>query len=692
MTDTADFLFELGTEELPPKALTTLRDALEDEIRAGLDEAGLAHGKLTAFAAPRRLALLVDDLAHATAPKPVKRRGPAVKAAYDADGNPTKALTGFATGCGVSPDQLETMKTDKGEWLVHRHTEPGQNAADLLPAIVERALDKLPTPKRMRWGTSKAEFIRPVHWVLALHGERIVDMTLFGHAAGNQTFGHRFHHPEALTVSAPVDYAANLATHGFVLADFAERRAHIEAQVNAAATEIGGRAHIESGLLDEVTALVEWPVAVAGQFEASFLDVPHEALMYTMQDDQKYFPILDADGALMPWFITVANIESRDIEAVRHGNERVIRPRFSDAMFFWDGDLKTPLESHLESLKHLVFQKRLGSVFDKVLRIERLAETIAKQIDADPQAARRAARLSKCDLQTQMVGEFAGLQGTIGRYLATHEGMDEQVAIALDDHYRPRRAGDDLPRGGVAQAVALADRLDTLMGIFAIGQAPTGAKDPFALRRAALGVLRILVEQELDLDLVDLLNAAAEGLSEKVPEAGEHVMGVFEFITERQHRYSLDRGIRSDVFQAVSMTGTRRPLDFEQRMRAVNAFIELPEAEVLAAANKRIGNILKKHDGPVPESVDEARLAEPAEQRLWEALDAIGSRLEGLLAEGDYTAALSTLAALREPVDAFFDSVMVMADDEALRDNRLALLARLNALFLAIADVSQLQS
>lgn len=692
MTDTADFLFELGTEELPPKALTTLRDALEDEVRAGLDEAGLAHGTLTAYAAPRRLAVLVDALAAATAPKPVERRGPAVKAAFDADGNPTKALAGFAASCGVEPDALETLKTDKGEWLVHRHTEPGQAASDLLPGIIERALDKLPAPKRMRWGTSKAEFIRPVHWVLALHGSEVVDMTLFGHAAGNRSHGHRFHHPEPLTVARPADYAATLRDSAHVLADFAERRARIEAQVLEAAEAVGGQAHIEAALLDEVTALVEWPVAVAGQFEERFLEVPHEALIYTMQDDQKYFPVLDENGALMPWFVTVANIESRDLEAVRHGNERVIRPRFSDAMFFWEGDLKTPLESHLESLKQLVFQKRLGSVFDKVVRIERLAEAIAEQIGGDPQAARRAARLSKCDLQTQMVGEFAGLQGTIGYYLARHEGMPEDVAVALDDHYRPRRAGDDLPRNATAQAVALADRLDTLVGIFAIGQAPTGAKDPFALRRAALGVLRILVEQELDLDLHELLTAAAQGLADKVPEAGDHVMGVFEFITERQNRYSSDRGIRSDVFQAVSMTGTRRPLDFERRMQAVNAFIVLPEAEALAAASKRISNILKKNDTPVAASVDESLLHEPAEQRLWEAVSAIGPRIEAMIAEGDYTQALTRLAALREPVDAFFDSVMVMAEDEALRDNRLALLARINALFLAIADVSQLQS
>ncbi|MFP4640414.1 MAG: glycine--tRNA ligase subunit beta [Guyparkeria sp.] len=692
MTDTADFLFELGTEELPPKALITLRDALAEEVRAGLEQADLAHGGIIAYAAPRRLAVRVADLATGTEPKPVERRGPAVKAAFDNEGNPTKALAGFAASVGVEPDQLTTLKTDKGEWLVHRHTEPGKPATDLLPGIVERALDRLPTPKRMRWGASRAEFIRPVHWVLAIHGDDVVDMTLFGHAAGNCSFGHRFHHPDALTIKHPADYVATLRESGHVLADFAERRERIEAQVTEAASRVGGTARIDPDLLDEVTALVEWPVAVAGQFEERFLEVPHEALIYTMQDDQKYFPVLDDKGALMPWFVTVANIDSRDMDAVRHGNERVIRPRFSDAMFFWEGDLKTPLESHLESLKQLVFQKRLGSVFDKVLRIERLADFIAERIHADPQAARRAARLSKCDLQTQMVGEFAGLQGTIGYYLARHEGMPEDVAVALDDHYRPRRAGDELPRNAVAQAVALADRLDTLMGIFAIGQAPTGAKDPFALRRAALGVLRILVEQELDLDLVELLTEAAEGLADKVPEATDHVMGVFEFITERQHRYSLDRGIRSDVFQAVSMTGTRRPLDFEQRMRAVNAFIELPEAEALAAANKRIANILKKTEETLPESIDEARLVESAEQRLWESVSAVGPRIEGLLAEGDYTEALTALAALREPVDEFFDTVMVMAEDDALRRNRLALLARINALFLAIADVSQLQS
>lgn len=691
MTETADFLFELGTEELPPKALTSLRDALACELRQGLDEVGLAHGELTTYAAPRRLAVLIDDLVRTTEPKPVERRGPAVKAAFDADGNPTRALTGFAASCGVDPDQLETIKTDKGEWLMYRYTEPGQAAAELLPALIERALDHLPTPKRMRWGSSRAEFIRPVHWLLALHGSEVVDMTLFGHTAGNQTYGHRFHHPEALTVKVPADYAAILQEQGRVLADFAARRARIESQIKAVASDIGGRAHIDPDLLDEVTALVEWPVAVAGQFEERFLEVPHEALICTMQDDQKYFAVLGEHDSLMPWFITVANIDSRDIEAVRQGNERVIRPRFADAMFFWHADRRVPLESHLDSLKQLVFQQRLGSVFDKVLRMERLAEHIAAEIGADPQAARRAARLSKCDLQTLMVGEFASLQGTIGRHLAQYEGMPREIAIALDDHYRPRRAGDALPRGGVSQAVALADRLDTLVGIFAIGQAPTGARDPFALRRAALGVLRILVEQELDLDLVDLLKAAAEELADKVPEALSHVSGVFGFVTERQHRYSLDRGIRSDVFQAVSMTGTRRPLDFEHRMRAVNAFIELPEAEALATANKRISNILRQQKGPVPESVDEARLVEPAEQRLWTAVEEIRPRFEALLAEGDYTAALTTLAALREPVDAFFDSVMVMADDTALRDNRLALLARINALFLAIADISQLQ-
>ncbi|HHQ69204.1 MAG TPA: glycine--tRNA ligase subunit beta, partial [Halothiobacillaceae bacterium] len=465
----------------------------------------------------------------------------------------------------------------------------------------------------------------------------------------------------------------------------------VKQQVLMAAQQAGGQAQIDDSLLDEVTALVEWPQAIAGRFEKRFLDVPHEALISTMQDHQKYFPVVDEQGKLLPAFVTVANIESRDIQAVRTGNERVIRPRFADAMFFWDEDRSTPLKSHLDSLKSLVFQKRLGSVFDKVIRVEQLAAFIARQINADVSATRQAARLCKCDLQTQMVGEFPELQGVMGAHLARHEGLSDDIACALEDHYLPRRAGDELPRNDIGRALALADRLDTLIGIFAIGQPPTGAKDPFALRRAALGVLRIIIEQNLDLDLRELLQQAAEGLSMQVAEANDHVLGVFEFITERQHAYSTDRGIRPDVFQAVSATGTTRPLDFEQRMQAVNAFLALPEAEALAAANKRIGNILRKNGIEGEQTVNPKLLQDAAEKQLYQQITALENQVEQQLADNDFTAALNTLAGLALPVDAFFDQVMVMADDPDLKANRIALLQSISGLFMRIADIGQLQ-
>lgn len=542
----------------------------------------------------------------------------------------------------------------------------------------------------MRWGTGTAEFIRPVHWAVVLHGTTVVDTEIMGLKAGRETYGHRFHHPAALVIDQPAHYATILENKGHVLADFDERRARIQAQIATVAQDLGGQAQVDPDLLDEVTALVEWPVAIAGRFEESFLQVPHEALISTMQDNQKYFPLVDAQRRLMPWFITIANIDSRDPSAVRAGNERVIRPRFADALFFWNEDRRHTLESHLEPLKTVVFQQRLGTLFDKTLRVEQLSAYIAELIGADKAMARRAARLCKCDLQSQMVGEFPELQGIMGRYLAAHDGEPAPVAQALDDYYLPRRAGDALPAGDVAQAVALADRLDTLVGIFAIGQAPTGAKDPFALRRAALGVLRILVEQALDLNLKDLLEQAAKGLAQSVPEAADHVLSVFEFITERQHRYSLDRGIRADVFAAVAAVGCTRPLDFEQRMIAVNHFLTLPEAEALAAANKRIQNILKKQGNTLSGAVDNALLVEPAEQALFDKLTSIEPVIAAFMAGNDYNGALTALAALRAPVDAFFEGVMVMADDPALQQNRLALLQRIGALFLGIADLAQL--
>ncbi|OZB56409.1 MAG: glycine--tRNA ligase subunit beta [Halothiobacillus sp. 14-56-357] len=690
MTDRADFLFELGTEELPPKALLRLSDALTEELLTGLREAGLSFGTHQSYAAPRRLAVLIRDVAASTPEQAVERKGPALASAFDAEGKPSRALEGFARSCGVTVDALEKIETEKGTWLVYRHTQPGKTAAEIIPAAIARALDKLPTPKRMRWGSHEVEFIRPVHWAVALHGNTVIDTGILGVKAGRETFGHRFHHPAAITIESPASYADLLEKQGFVLADFAARRSKIQAQIEAIASDLGGTARVDDDLLDEVTALVEWPVAVAGKFEESFLQVPHEALISTMQGNQKYFPLVDAQNRLLPWFITIANIDSKNPAAVREGNERVIRPRFADALFFWNEDRKHTLESHLESLKTVIFQQRMGSLFDKTIRVERLAEHIAEQIGGDVTQTRRAARLCKCDLQSHMVGEFPELQGIMGRYLTTHDGEPAAVAQAQDDYYLPRRAGDALPGDAVSQAVALADRLDTLMGIFAIGQAPTGAKDPFALRRAALGVLRIIVEQQLDLDLKSLLEQAAKGLDSIIPEAVEHVQAVFEFITERQYRYSLDRAIRADVFAAVAAVGTTRPLDFEQRMVAVNEFLNLPEAEPLTAGNKRIQNILKKQEQPVDGHIQVDLLQEAAEKALFDAVTEITPRIRAATAERAYTDALTELAQLRAPIDRFFDEVMVMADDAAIRRNRLALLQQTGALFLSIADLTQL--
>lgn len=686
---TRDLLIEVGTEELPPKALTTLAAALADGMVRRLHDAGLAPQGHTVYAAPRRLAVLVQGVAERQPDREVERRGPAVNAAFDGEGRPSKALEGFARSCGVTVDDLQELVTDKGAWMVYRAMQPGQPAQTLIPDMLGAALDELPIPKRMRWGAGEAAFVRPVHWIVLLFGRDVIDAEILGVRTGHTTRGHRFHHPAPLPVPAPGDYAALLEGTGHVIVDFAARRAMIKAQVEAAACELGGRAVLDEDLLDEVTALTEWPRVVTGNFEPRFLEVPKEALISTMQGNQRYFPVLDEAGELLPHFITVANIDSRDPAAVRLGNERVIRPRFSDAEFFWNEDRKQPLASHLESLKTVVFQQRLGTLYDKTERVVRLARHIAGLMGADMERAARAALLAKCDLMTGMVGEFPELQGVMGRYLARHDGEHAEVAQALDEVYMPRRAGDALPETRVGQALALAERLDTLVGIFAIGQGPTGAKDPFALRRAALGVLRILIERGLDLDLHALLTFAADGVQAKV-DAKAVVETVFDFMLERMRAYALDRGIRIDVFEAVLATRPLRPLDFERRMQAVNDFLALPQAESLSAANKRIANILKKVEGELPNRIDTALLQDPAERALASHVEVIEAELAPLFAAGDYTAALGRLAHLREAVDAFFDGVMVMAEDAALRANRLALLNRLRALFLRVADISVL--
>ncbi|TQV65151.1 MAG: glycine--tRNA ligase subunit beta [Halothiobacillaceae bacterium] len=697
MMNTHDLLIEIGAEELPPKALTTLANALADGITRRLHDAGLAPQGHTVYAAPRRLALLVRGVAGRQADREVERRGPAVNAAFDGEGRPSKALEGFARSCGVTVNDLQELTTDKGAWMVHRAMQPGQPAQALIPDMLAQALDELPIPKRMRWGAGEVAFVRPVHWIVLLFGDEVIDAEIYGVQTGRRTRGHRFHHPDPLIVPAPGEYAALLEGTGHVIADFAARRAMIKAQVEAAACELGGRAVLDEDLLDEVSALTEWPRVVTGNFEPRFLAVPKEALISTMQGNQRYFPLLDEAGELLPHFITVANIDSTDPAAVRMGNERVIRPRFSDAEFFWREDRKQPLSAQLDSLKTVVFQQRLGTQFDKTERVVRLARHIAGLTGADMERTARAALLAKCDLMSGMVGEFPELQGVMGRYLARHDGEHAEVAQALDEVYMPRRAGDALPATTVGQALALAERLDTLVGIFAIaGMEPTGSKDPFALRRAALGVLRILIEKNLDLDMHALLGFAYEA---KFPSKDAVVLrdgnplavsNLFEFMLDRMRAYALDRGIRADVFESVLATRPTRPLDFERRAQAVNDFLALPQAEALAAANKRIGNILKKVEGDLPTAIDEALLAEPAERELAARVRRLEAELAPLFAAGDYTAALGRLAHLREAVDAFFDGVMVMAEDAALRDNRLALLNRLRALFLKVADISVL--
>ena len=690
MSQHADLIFELGTEELPPTALKRLSESLRDEFIAGLDKAGLDHGEVTPYASPRRLALLVRECSLTQPDRTITKRGPALKAAFDADGNPTKAAEGFARSCGTTVDALGRLETDKGAWLVFETVEKGKPAAELLPQIAQTALDRLPIPKRMRWGNSEALFVRPVHWLLFLHGDQVIDCTLLDAPAGRTSRGHRFHHPGPIEIEAPADYARLLEEKGKVIAHFETRQARIREQVEKAAEALGGRADLDPALLEEVTALNEWPVAITGGFEERFLSVPQEALILTMKKNQKYFPLLDADGRLMNHFITIANIDSPRPEVIAEGNERVIRPRLADAMFFWEQDGKRRLADHLESLKTVVFQQQLGTLYDKSARVAELAAWLAPATGADPDLARRAGLLSRCDLMTEMVGEFPDLQGIMGRYQALRDGEPEALAWALEEFYLPRHAGDRLPERPASLALALADKADTLVGIFGIGQRPTGDKDPFALRRTALGLLRILSERSLTIEIKPLLEKAREGLADRLTEPGV-VDEVHVFLMERLRGLLADQGVPPQLFEAVVRVAPATLPDFLARVQAVQAFLDLPEAEALAAANKRIRNILRKAEEPVGESVDDSRLVEPAEQALHQAIEAARSEVEPLVSSGDYAAALRRLAALREPVDRFFDEVMVMAEDPALRANRLALLGQLYSLFRRVADISRLQ-
>lgn len=687
---TQNFLAEIGTEELPPKALKKLATAFAENVEAELNQAGLSFDKVEWFAAPRRLAVKVLGLATSQPSKEVEKRGPAVSAAFDAEGKPTKAAEGWAKGCGITVEQAERIATDKGEWLVHRAVIEGQPTKNLLVGIISQALAKLPIPKTMRWGDKTEQFVRPVHTVTLLLGDELIEGEILGVASGTTVRGHRFLGEREFQISHADQYPALLKEKGSVVADFNERKALILAKAQEKATALGGVADIEEDLLDEVTSLVEYPNVLAAKFEERFLAVPAEALVYTMKGDQKYFPIYDKDGKLLPHFIFVSNINPEDLSKIIEGNEKVVRPRLTDAEFFFKTDLKQRLEDQLPRLETVLFQQQLGTLRDKTTRIEQLAGEIAKQIGADETKAKRAGLLSKCDLMTNMVFEFTDTQGVMGMHYARHDGEDEEVAVALNEQYMPRFAGDELPKSLVASSVALADKFDTLTGIFGIGQQPKGSADPFALRRAALGALRIIVEKNLPLDLSDLVATSAKLFGDKLTNTNV-VEEVVDFMLGRFRAWYQDEGIAVDVIQAVLARRPTRPADFDARVRAVSHFRTLDSAEALAAANKRVSNILAKVEGEISSEIDRTLLVEAEEKALAEQVVTLQAELAPLFEKGEYQTALDRLAGLREVVDNFFDKVMVNAEDPKLRQNRQAILNNLRNLFLQVADISLLQ-
>jgi len=681
-----DLLFELCTEELPPRTLLSLSTALTEGVLLGLDAAGIPHGKVHGYATPRRLAVRIQKLAEHQPDKQVERRGPPLANSFDANGAPTQAAVAFAKNCGVPVSELTQLKTDKGAWLMFRGTERGAATASLLANIINQAVAGLPIAKRMRWGTRTAEFVRPVHSVVLLYGEAVIPAQVLGLDAGRATFGHRFHAPKPITLKSPAAYESRLR-RARVVADFATRRELIRTGVNQAAASSGGTALIEASLLDEVTALVEWPVPIAGQFEQRFLSLPREVVIATVQDHQRYFAVEGADGKLSGWFVTVSNIESRDPSKIREGNERVVRPRLSDAAFFWEQDRKISLEAHAAKLGGVTFQTKLGSYADKTLRVTALAQLIGGRIGAGADVV-RAAELAKADLMTAMVGEFPELQGTMGRYYAEAQGYPKELALALEEHYRPRYAGDSLPTTKTGQAVALADKIDTLVGIFAIEQRPTGAKDPFGLRRAALGLLRILLEGRLELDLLELLGQAAAAQPVQRPGVTDEV---YDFIAERLRGLLLEEpGTTTEMLDAVFANRPRSPLDAVTRLQALKEFLLLPEAGILAAINKRIANILKKNSLGSHVAVNADALTEDAERQLHRVLSELRLPVQDATAQRRYAEGLKALVVLRAPVDDFFERVMVMDDNLDRRNNRLALLRDVQLLLGQVADLSRL--
>jgi len=687
-----DFLVEIGTEELPPKALRSLMEAFGETLTAAVDDAGLSRGEASVYASPRRLCVYIDELQRRQDDRKVEQKGPPTRIAFDDDEKPTSAATAFAKKCGVEVAELGREKTDKGEWLSFSSVEPGLTAAVLMPTLVEKALAALPIPRRMRWGRSETEFVRPVHWVVMLHGGDTIQAEVMGIVAGDMSRGHRFHSTGTVNIASAADYLGALESEGFVIADFNRRRELVRSGVDAAAAEAGGQVVEGESLYDEVAALVEWPVPVLGSFDKSFLSLPREVVISTLTGHQRYFPVADANGDLLPRFITVANIESKDPEQVREGNERVIRPRLADAAFFWETDRKKTLASRQETLREVVYQRGLGSLFDKSQRVAKLSKFLARAIGADKAAAVRAAELAKCDLLTGLVGEFPELQGTMGSYYAVSDGESPEVAAAIGEHYHPRFAGDSLPASSVGQALAVADKIDTLAGVFSIGKKPSGNRDPFGLRRAALGIVRILVECGLDIDLKELIAEAIALQPESKLPTNELLNDLYAFISDRLRRYFLDRdaGLATETFDAVMVRHPTSLVDFDRRLAAVQTFARLEQAEALAAANKRIANILRKAGDPEGRRVDQKLLEEDAERALQNALSNAQEKVTPLLKTRSYAEVLNELADLRDPIDRFFDDVMVMSDDEAVKNNRLALLGELRALFLHVADISRL--
>ena len=692
MRNTGDFLVEIGTEELPPTALRSLMIAFGEKLVSGLDEARLTHGDSQTFASPRRLTVLVSDLARRQEGRKVEQKGPPIKVAFDDAGKATPAAIAFAKKCGVEVAELGRSNSDKGAWLTYESVETGRAAAELLPGLIEEALSTLPIPRRMRWGDGDAEFVRPVHWVVLLHGKKTIKSSVMGIDSGNKSRGHRVHSAGPVTIKSPGTYLDTLEKEGFVIADFERRREMVRAGVDAAAAKAGGHVVDGGSLYDEVAALVEWPVPVLGSFDERFLELPRETIISTLTGHQRYFPVADKKGALLPKFVAVANLASKDPDQVRAGNERVIRPRLADAAFFWDSDRQRTLESRQHNLREVIYQRGLGSLFEKSQRIAVIAASFASSLNHDGVHLARAAALAKCDLVTGMVGEFPGLQGTMGGYYAAADGEPTAVADAISEHYRPRFAGDGVPASRDGQLLAVADKLDTLAGIFSVGKKPSGNRDPFGLRRAALGVVRILIECGLDVDLKALIAVAVEAQPKGKHDNEDVAAELYAYVADRLRRYFLDRdpGLSAETFDAVMVRQPASLLDFDRRLAAVQTFTRLEQAAALAAANKRIVNILRKAGNPTELRVKKKLLKDDAELALFNALQGAQLKIEPRLAARSYAEVLNELADLRGPVDRFFDDVMVMTDDEALRNNRLALLGELRALFLNVADISRL--